>query len=370
MSATLLVVAGDRSLEATGAIQLNISAYFLFNTAMNESPVPAPDLRIAIVLAPEFSTLPLGGFVDTLRHAADEGDRSRQVYCAWQIVDDADTPVSSSARIRIAPDPGPAPDPSRFDYVMVHGGRLEGLADFSRRARAFVAAAADRRIPLIGMDSGSFILASMGLLDGYSATIHWRHHQDFRRRFPRVSSDTGRLFRIDRDRITCPGGTAAIDLAVELVSRHCGRSRALKGMADLLVDEPRGAHHQVRSYATSHDQDTDPRLQRAVAAMRERLGQPVPVRVLARECGSSERQLSRLFVDQYGLGPARFWRQLRLDHAAWRLRNSRHNLEMIATECGFADAAHLSRRFAERFGCTPRRFRVDVANKAASETPR
>ncbi len=334
---------------------------------MNSAIPPVPDLRVAILLAPEFSTLPLGGFVDTLRHAADEGDRSRQVYCSWRIIDADSGPVSSSARIRVETDRDAPSQPADFDYVMVHGGRLEGLSEFGSRGREALAAAAAARVPLIGMDSGSFVLGQMGLLDGYGATIHWRHHQDFRQRFPRVHATTGHLFRIDRDRITCPGGTAAIDLAVELLSRHCGRSRAVKGMADLLVDEPRGAHHQVRSYAATHDADTDPRLQRAIAAMRSRMGQPVPVAVLARECGSSQRQLHRLFVSSYGLAPARFWRRMRLDHAAWRLRHSRHTLELIASECGFSDAAHLSRRFAERFGCSPRRFRRGVDSTA---TPR
>lgn len=336
---------------------------------MSETSGHRPDLRVAILLAPEFSALPLAGFLDTLRHAADEADRSRQVYCAWTILSHDLAPVRSSAGVGMVPHRVLDLADIDYDYVMVHAGRLEGLRDTPVALLVYLRRAAEASVPLIGLDSGSFLLAEAGLLDGYRASVHWRHRRDFQARFPRCRSVTGDLFTIDRDRITCPGGTAAIDLAVDLISRHAGRSRALKGMADLLVDEPRGAHHQVRSYREGIDVDVDPRLQRAVAVMRARLSRPVPLARLAAECGTSERQLTRLFRQSYGVSPAHYWRRMRLDHAAWRLVNSHHGLQRIADECGFADASHLSTSFRHAFGCTPRHYRRTNRPHHESPTP-
>ncbi|KAA3625864.1 MAG: GlxA family transcriptional regulator [Proteobacteria bacterium] len=325
---------------------------------MPDSKIPAPDLRVAILLAPQFSALPLGGFLDTMRHAADEADRSRQVYCAWRILSHDLEPIMSSAGVGLAPHAPIDIERFDFDYLMIHGGRLEGLKDTPVAYLVYLKRAARAGIPLIGLDSGSFLLAEAGLLDGYRACVHWRHQREFESRFPRCRSQTGQLYAIDRDRITCPGGTAAIDLAVDLISRHCGKQRALKGMADLLVDEPRGAHHEVRSYREGHDPGSDPRVQRAVAMMRERMGDPISIDAVARACGTSERQLDRLFQLHYRQSPARFSRRLRLDHAAWRLVNSHHTLERIAGECGFSDASHLVTAFKGAFGCTPRQYRT------------
>ncbi|GJL82413.1 MAG: AraC family transcriptional regulator [marine bacterium B5-7] len=316
-----------------------------------------PDLRVAILLAPEFSALPLAGFLDTLRHAADDADHSRQRYCSWSLLSHDMKPVRSSSGVEMLPDRLLDLEELNYDYIVIHGGRLEGLADVPVSYLVYLKQAATAGVSLVGLDSGSFVLAEAGLLNGYRASIHWRHQRVFARRYPRCHSATGRLFTIDRDRITCPGGTAAIDLAVDLISRHCGRQRALKGMADLLVDEPRGAHHQLRSYRDGHDPGTDPRLQRAVAIMRERLGQPIPIDVLARVCGTSERQLNRLFHQHYSESPARYWRLMRLDHAAWRLVNSYHSLELIADECGFSDASHFSTAFKLAYRCSPRQYR-------------
>ena len=54
-----------------------------------------PDLRIGFVLVPGFTILPLAGFIDTLRHAADESDHSQQVYCKWKILGPSMEPIPS-----------------------------------------------------------------------------------------------------------------------------------------------------------------------------------------------------------------------------------------------------------------------------------
>ena len=60
-------------------------------------PVPEvagpPRLSIAFVLAPRFTLTAFAGFVDALRLAADEGDRSRQRSCRWAILGADDVPV-------------------------------------------------------------------------------------------------------------------------------------------------------------------------------------------------------------------------------------------------------------------------------------
>ncbi|MFT5114762.1 MAG: transcriptional regulator GlxA family with amidase domain [Parasphingorhabdus sp.] len=317
-----------------------------------------PQLRIAILLCNEFSALPLAGFLDTMRHAADEDDRSRQIFCAWKILSHNDEPIRSSSGLRQLPDATINLQDTDYDYVMVHGGRMQGLPDVPVAFMMYLKAAAEAGIPLIGLDSGSFILAQAGLLNGYTACVHWRHRQEFLDSYPACRADTGRLFNIDRDRITCPGGTAAIDLAVELIGRHCGHTRALKGLADLLVDEPRGAHHQVRSYSLSDDRHVDPRVQRAIAMMRNHLASPRPVPELARDAGTSERQLNRLFHQFCGQTPAAYYKSLRLEHAKWLLTDSFQSLERIAAECGFSDTPHLVTSFKLAYGQTPRRFRV------------
>ena len=87
-------------------------------------PRPAesrPRLNIAFVLARRFTLSAYANFVDVLRLAADEGDRSRPILCRWTILAADRTPIPASCGTRIEPDARPE-DPRQFDYVVVIGG--------------------------------------------------------------------------------------------------------------------------------------------------------------------------------------------------------------------------------------------------------
>jgi AraC family carnitine catabolism transcriptional activator len=88
--------------------------------------------------------------------------------------------------------------------------------------------------------------------------------------------------------------------------------------------------------------------------MEETIAAPLPVTRIAADCGLSSRQLERLFLAQLGVGPAQFYRELRLDRARQLLRQTLLSVTEVAMACGFQSASHFSTRYSARFGCTPR----------------
>jgi transcriptional regulator GlxA family with amidase domain len=88
------------------------------------SPATTPKIRVAFVVTPRFTLTAFAGFVDVLRLAADDGDRSRQVECHWTVLGDPGRPVVSSSGAEVRPwEPMEAPE--RFDYIVVVGGLLQ-----------------------------------------------------------------------------------------------------------------------------------------------------------------------------------------------------------------------------------------------------
>jgi transcriptional regulator GlxA family with amidase domain len=81
-------------------------------------------LAVGFVLMPSFTLLPFSAFIDALRLAADEGDKSRQVNCQWTVMGPDLAPVSSSAGVTVKPWETYR-DPSDFDYIVVVGGLLD-----------------------------------------------------------------------------------------------------------------------------------------------------------------------------------------------------------------------------------------------------
>lgn len=311
-----------------------------------------PDLRLLILPLPEFALLPLGAFLDKLRFSADDEDYSRQRYCHWRVLGLDGQPVASSSgavlQVEVTPE---QVEWREFDYLVVFGGRnATATAVLAPAYRALLRRAVKAGVKLVCVDNAVFLLAACGLLDGSKVVVHWRHEAEFRASFPHVRVLTEQLYCIDGPRITCAGGTAAIDLAVELIARSCGRARALKGLADMLVDESRDSRHALRSLEAGPGPGRQ--VQRALALMRHHLAARLSIEQLAAELSISRRQLDRQFQASHGMSAKAWWQEMRLQQARWRLLNSSHSLAQIADEVGMGDASYLGKWVKRRFGCT------------------
>src|SRR3546814_12805842 len=104
------------------------------------------------------------------------------------------------------------------------------------------------RVPLLGLCTGSFIRARAGLLDGYQICVSWFHIGEFKDEFPSLRAESSRMFVIDRDRLTCAGGTSVVHLASHLIEKHCGRAQALKSLRIMIAQQslPAGARSDER----------------------------------------------------------------------------------------------------------------------------
>ena len=70
------------------------------------------------------------------------------------------------------------------------------------------------------------VLAAAGLLDGRSATTHWRYATAFRERFPNVNLQPEVLYVDEGDVITSAGSAAGIDACLHALRRDHGMAVA------------------------------------------------------------------------------------------------------------------------------------------------
>ncbi|MCP4431787.1 MAG: GlxA family transcriptional regulator [Gammaproteobacteria bacterium] len=315
-----------------------------------------PDVRIAFILAPAFTILPLAGFIDAVRHSSDETDRSRQIFCNWEVLSSDLDPVTSSSGLSVLPWKT-FEDADEYDYLVVVGGLIDRLDEIHADTLDFITRQYIKGVKLIGLCTGSFTIAMTGLLKGKRAAIHVHHRLEFLELFPDVVPVENELYVSDGGILTCPGGTAAIDLAVEILIEHCGRSRGMKGLTALVVDEHRSAHNVGRLPYRDLEECGNWRVEQAVKIMRQKIFEPATTQKLAQMLGSTVRQLNRVFLEHAKASPQEVWRDMRLQHGRWRLINSKRTITQIAYECGFADSSHFSRWFKTKFGETPRSYR-------------
>ncbi len=311
-------------------------------------------LAVGIIPLQNFTITTFSGFIDMLRLAADEGDRSRQNACAWTVLGLDRNPVRSSCGIEVQPqEPLGAPD--RFDVIVVAGGRLPPPGDrmLNDHARAFLRAAAEAGVELIGICTGSLALVEAGMLrPGARCCVSWYHYPDLQERFPGVTPVADRLWVREGLITTCAGGLAAVDLAATLIQERLGGAVAQKSLHILLAEGPRsGAATQPQPPNMLPVRDQ--RVRRAMLLMEQNLSSPLNAGQLALEVAVSKRQLERLFRRDLGVGIQQFGRDMRLFYAVWLMTHAASRTSDIAAQCGFADAAHFSRTFRTAFGDSP-----------------
>src|SRR5690606_25616604 len=211
-------------------------------------------------------------------------------------------------------------------------------------------------------------LVRLGLMAGRSCCVSWYHYWDLKKTFPDVTPVADRLFVVDGPRITCAGGTGAIDLAAWIVTRHLGRSVADKALHILIADGARPAD-APQPHVIVERPSRDPRLTDAVNIMEQNLAQPLTVEDVAARAGLSRRQLERIFRDEFGVSPWKYALGRRLRHAHLLLTSTERSVTDIAHECGFADASHFSRHIRAAFGATPGTVRDTAIAAGAAQPP-
>lgn len=325
-----------------------------------------PALRVGFVLANNFTMSAFSLFVDVLRLAADEGDRSRPLRCAWSVMSGRAEPIRSSCGVLVQPTGGFAP-PEEFDYVVLVGGLLHGGPSLDAATRAYLQQVAASRTALAGVCTGGHLLCREGLMRDRTCCVSWYHYQDFVNEFPDHAVTADRLYLMDGNRITCSGGSGVADLAAALVERHLGASPARKALDILQYGRARPAE-AAQPHPPMAAPAGDERVRRCLLLMEQNMTVPLPMTEIATRLRLSVRQLERLFQDTLGLGPTAAYRDLRLRYAVWLLETTRQGITEVAHQAGFTDGAHFSNQFRRAFGRPPSLWRS--ALPPAAEPPR
>ena len=314
---------------------------------------------MAFVLLPEFTLSTLAGFVDALRIAADEADRSRQRHCRWAIIGPDRDQVRSSCGILITPGET-FNNVGQFDYTVVIGGLVRGHENIDDRIVEYLRRIDAERGVLVGICTGSFVLARAGLMKAYRSCVHWAHVAEFVAEFPGHRVDGESVYLVDGRRVTCAGGQSAVDVAVHLIERHCGRSLARKVTSSMLIEAPRSPSEPQPYLEAGWFRDIKTSLvQRAILLMEQQSpAEPVTVSVVAARLGVSVKTLSRAFDKCLSLSPFVFQRLLRISHGRWDILHTTKSIATIAWEQSFSDVSHFTRVFREYYGITPAEARA------------
>lgn len=320
--------------------------------------VPAPSVsqrdhlsatfRFGFLLMPKFSMMAFTAAVEPLRAA--NRLMEREAY-DWTLLSADGELVEASNGISLQPKGSPD-DTERFDAVAVAGG-IDPQAFNDPKAFAWLRKQNRRGAELFGLCTGSHALARAGLLGDYRFTIHWENLAGFLEEFPDLDV-TNQVFEVDRDRSTCAGGTAALDLMLHRIGEDHGRAVAAAVSEQFIHTEMRGGETPQRMGLRQRVGVSHPKLLAAIDVIETSLSHPLSTPDLAREVGLSTRQLERLFRLYLGQTPTRYYLESRLRYARQLLAQTSLPVLEVAIATGFTSASHFAKSYRALFDRSPR----------------
>jgi transcriptional regulator GlxA family with amidase domain len=216
----------------------------------------------------------------------------------------------------------------------------------------------NRGVAIGGLCTGAYILAAAGLLSNKRCAIHWENLPGFAEAFPKANVFAD-LFEVDQNIYTCAGGTAALDLMLKLIGDDFDDGLVNRICEQVLTDRVRSPTDRQRLPLRARLGVQNSKVLTIIELMEANLSEPLSLLEIADHVGLSRRQIERLFRQEMGRSPARYYLEIRLDRARHLLIQSSLPVVEVAVACGFVSASHFSKCYRELYARSPQQERVD-----------
>lgn len=252
--------------------------------------------------------------------------------------------------------------PDNLDVLLIPGVMHNSPQELVERSAAMTDEIAllrqlhARGVRLAGNCSGTFLLATTGLLDGRRATTSWWLSATFRQSYPLVRLEESELF-VDEDDVLTSGASCAVQsMVLRLIGAAAGEELAQQTARILLVDPDRQSQAPYVNRALI-ERPRHSLSEKAERFLQHGLHEDVSVSRLAEHCGTSERSLLRHFRSHYGVSPLEHIQHLRVERAKALLETSHLSFDEIVERCGYSDTSSFRKLFKRATTLTPADYR-------------
>lgn len=254
-------------------------------------------------------------------------------------------------------------DAAQIDTLLIPGGLGEQAQCQNQELLSWLRAVEPQVRRLGSVCSGALILAAAGLLDGRRATTHWADADNLRQDYPDVEVLANCLHTYDPQDLhgnghvfTSAGVTAGIDLALALVEADLGRVTALAVARRLVMFLRRPGGQAQFSALLTPEPSRVPRLAALLEWIPAHLSDDLSLEALAAQAHMTPRTLSRVFVQELGMGPGRYVERIRLEAARNLLQDAQASISTVARLTGFGHPENLRRTFHKHLSVSPQEY--------------
>jgi len=309
---------------------------------------------IGFLLLRDYTLISLASAVEPLRMA---NQLSGKTLYAWTLITEDGKPVCASDGILNLPDAA-IEDAPGLDALIVVGG-VDISHSYTNHHLEWLRKLDAKGVQLGGICTGAYLLAEASLMNGHECSVHWECMAALQELHPEVTCNN-HLFTVGSKRLTSTGGTAPLDMMLNIICSAHGLTLANAISEMFILDRIRDQNDNQKIPLKYTMGVAPPKLIEATTLMEANIEEPIPLEELAGLLSISRRQLERLFKGNLDCSPSRYYLRLRLYRARQLLKQTSLSIIEVASLCGFVSTPHFSKCYRTHLGITPREERAGV----------
>jgi transcriptional regulator GlxA family with amidase domain len=211
---------------------------------------------------------------------------------------------------------------------------------------------------LASIFTGTFLLASAGLLNGKSCAIYGVAVEEFRKMFPRIKLVTDKIITEENGIYTYGGAFSYLNLILYLVEKYYDRKTALfcSKLFDIEVDSNSRSSYTMFLGQKTHN---DKAVKKAQQMIENSINEKVSVEKMASMLALSRRNFDRRFIKATGNTPIEYSQRVKVEFAKRAFENSEKTINEVMYEVGYSDMKGFRKMFRNLTGMSP----IEYKNK-------
>ncbi|HEY0612586.1 MAG TPA: helix-turn-helix domain-containing protein [Chitinophaga sp.] len=215
---------------------------------------------------------------------------------------------------------------------------------------------------IAALDTGAFLLAHTGLLNGKHCTTHWNNAQLFRNSFPAVKLLDEKIMTACQGLYSSAGNNAYWNLLLFLVEKYTDRNMAVLAAKYFLTDLARNSQLPYHMFSGLKEH-TDETVKKAQRYIEQHYREKVTVDQLAVKFRLSRRTLERKFRKAIYHTVVEYIQRVKIEAAKKQLENGRKSIPEIMHDVGYTDIQAFRDVFRKMTDMTPLAYQEQYANR-------
>lgn len=204
--------------------------------------------------------------------------------------------------------------------------------------------------------TGTFMLASAGLLDGKVCSTHWSVADNFRNMFPQVQLQTDRLITDEKGIYTNGGAYSFLNLMIYLIEKYYDRQTAIYCSKVFQIEIDRNTQSEFTIFSGQKQHD-DAVVQQAQAYIEKNLEEKITIENLSSKFNVGRRNFDRRFIKATGNTPIEYSQRVKIESAKKAFETSRKTINEVMYEVGYADVKAFREVFRKYTGMSPLEYK-------------